>query len=142
MVLRSIKVENENNPIANDMDFKNNDDLSEKWKLRFQFFNDYGYPGVFIQTKEWRDAYRKLPFLKRFKIGFNVFAVFFGIIYLLILGLWKKAIVCFAILIVISIICSILDLRMMGIFFNVFVASRVNAWYYDRKVKGKQDWSL
>lgn len=135
-------MENENNLIENTSSINSDGKLSEKWQRRFQFINDNGYPGVFIQTKEWRNALRKLSFRERMKVAFNFYAMFFCIIYLLILGLWKKAIACFFLVLVVGIISEMFNIQFMSIFVNVFVASRVNAWYYDRKVKGKQDWSL
>ncbi|NHX22235.1 DUF2628 domain-containing protein, partial [Escherichia coli] len=70
-----------------------NKEISEKWQERFSFFDQYGSP----KTSEYKAAYKALPFGKRILIGMNIWAFFFGFIYFLILGLWRKALTLFAI---------------------------------------------
>lgn len=74
----------------------NSNMLSEKWNKRFEFFEQYGFDlwaqyGV-GKSSEFAQAYQKLSSMDKLKISFNFWAFFFGPIYYVILGMWKKAI--------------------------------------------------
>jgi len=70
----------------------NTTDLSQfspKWQFRFNFFRQHGAP----KNPGFKQAWKALSFGDRLKINLNFFALFFGAIYLLILGMWRKALV-------------------------------------------------
>ena len=52
---------------------------------------------VLPKSPEYKAAYKALTFGKRILIGMNIWAFFFGFIYFLILGLWRKALTLFGI---------------------------------------------
>ncbi|WP_404764933.1 DUF2628 domain-containing protein [Proteus terrae] len=119
-----------------------NKEISEKWQERFSFFDQYGSP----KTSEYKAAYKALPFGKRILIGMNIWAFFFGFIYFLILGLWRKALTLFAINIAIFTIIGFLPvnngvINAVGIAVNVLWAITVNYAYYLKETKNDQSWN-
>lgn len=126
----------------NDYDFRKDASLNDKWKYRFAFYEQNGLPAFWGMTPAWKEAYKKMTFGQKLKVSMNFFAWFFSIIYLLILGLWKKAVLVLAVNAVAIIIAVIFDLSALGYLVNAFTAMRANIWYYELKVKGIQTWSL
>ncbi|PHM60741.1 hypothetical protein Xsto_03685 [Xenorhabdus stockiae] len=59
---------------------------SKNWQERFKFFEKNGAPS----SKEYQAAFKKAPYITRIKINMNFFAFFFGILYFIVLGMWKK----------------------------------------------------
>lgn len=74
--------------------------LPARWASRFEFFRDYGYPG---STPDSKAAFKALPFGQRMRLNFNGPAFFFGPIYFLIKGMWRKALTALAFAIVVSV---------------------------------------
>ena len=64
-------------------------DLPLVWQERFAHFDAYGSPN----TSAGRHSFKQVGLGQRIRLGGNFKAFFFGIIYLLVLGLWKRAIV-------------------------------------------------
>lgn len=126
----------------NTYDYKSDHSLSDKWKYRFAFYEKNGYPSFWGMSPAWKNAYKEMTFGQKIKVSFNFFAWFFSIIYLLILGLWKKALLVLVINVVVIVFAIIFNLGFLGYMVNALIACRANIWYYDLKVKGKQDWSL
>lgn len=58
-----------------------------RWADRFAFFDLHGRPG----TRAYKGAIRAASFMERIKFGQNLLAFIFGPIYLLVLGLWRTA---------------------------------------------------
>ena len=116
--------------------------LSDKWKFRFKFIEDHGYPAVLVPTPAWRDALKKMSIKERLTVSLNFITYFFSFIYLAILGLWKKSIICVLAIFVVAIISDLLNMRSLIYIVPFYFACRTNVWYYDLKVKGKHDWSL
>ncbi len=121
---------------------KMNKELSEKWQERFSFFDKYGSP----KTPEFKAAYKELAFGKRILIGMNIWAFFFGFIYFLILGLWRKALTLFAINIAIFTIIGFLPvnngvINVVGIAVNILWAITANYAYYLKETKNDQSWN-
>jgi len=113
---------------------------SPKWQYRFDFFARHGAP----KTKEYRQALKALPFAGKLKVNINVFALFFGWIYLLILGMWRKALVVIGINVVLIIAAFLLPPLIMRVLFatlGIAVAMSTNYGYYLEKVKGKESWN-
>ncbi|MGY5959025.1 Inner membrane protein [Kosakonia sp. BK9b] len=127
---------------ANNYDYQNDHSLSEKWKYRFAFYDKNGLPSFWGQSPAWKEAYKEMTFGQKIKVSMNFFAYFFSIIYLLILGLWKKAILVLLLNIVVIAIILITDMNFLGYVVNIFTAMRANIWYYELKVKGVQTWNL
>lgn len=114
--------------------------FSPKWQFRFNFYRRHGAP----KEPGFKQAWRALSFGDRLKINLNIFALFFGPIYLLILGMWRKALVVIGIAIALAAITMFLpDIvgRAVFIAFNVLVASSTNYSYYLEKVEGRIRWN-
>ncbi|CAK9885170.1 MAG: hypothetical protein XXXJIFNMEKO3_01563 [Candidatus Erwinia impunctatus] len=122
--------------------------LSEKWQKSFAFFEKYGAPA----TAEHKAAYKALPFTQRSLITFNFFAFFFGIIYFLILGLWKKGLMIFAVSIGIEIVFIFIEVITgyqfpNSLSFGITMATilmycvTANYAYYLKEVKGSDSWN-
>ena len=126
----------------NSNDYRNDPSLNEKWKFRFDFYEKNGLPAFWGVTPAWRSAFKELTFWQRIKVSVNFFAYFFSFIYLLILGLWKKAILVLLLNLVVVFIMALTDLSFLGYIVNIFTAMRANIWFYEYKVKGVQTWSL
>nr|WP_282680436.1 DUF2628 domain-containing protein [Escherichia coli] len=71
----------------------NDGSLSEKWKYRFNFYDQHGFPGFWGATPEYKAAFKALKVRQRLTIQMNFIAFFCSWIYLFVLGLWKKAII-------------------------------------------------
>ncbi|MGF6417321.1 ABC-type multidrug transport system fused ATPase/permease subunit [Stenotrophomonas sp. AN71] len=114
--------------------------FSPKWQFRFTFFQQHGAP----KEPGFKQAWKALSFGDRLKVNINFFAFFFGFIYLLILGMWRKALVVIGIGIVLTIVSLFLPdvvARPLFIAMNFLVASSTNYSYYLEQVKGKASWN-
>ncbi|MGR6161240.1 DUF2628 domain-containing protein [Escherichia coli] len=74
-------------------EYMNDGSLSEKWKYRFNFYDQHGFPGFWGATPEYKAAFKALKVRQRLTIQMNFIAFFCSWIYLFVLGLWKKAII-------------------------------------------------
>jgi hypothetical protein len=122
------------------MDSTSTSQFSPKWQFRFNFFNTYGAPN----TPAFKAAYKELPFGQKIKVNFNFFALFFSWIYLLILGMWRKALTILGITIVLMILVWFMpDVvgRGVGIAWSLLIALTTNYSYYLEKVKGDTSWN-
>ncbi len=120
-------------------DYQQDPKVKEKWKKRFVFVEEMSKCS---SPQERREKFKKHPFMERIMLQMSFLAFFFGPIYLLILGLWKKAIVCFVVSFIIAVIGAMIGVRFFNLFFNIFVSFRAISWYYEFKVKNKHTWSL
>lgn len=68
-------------------------DLSPKWQERFAFFDTYGNPN----SPSAKQALNRQGLGYKLRIQANWTAFFFTIIYLLVLGLWRRALAIFAV---------------------------------------------
>lgn len=123
-------------------DYMEDRSLSEKWKFRFSFFDEHGFPGFWSSTPEYKKALKTLNSRQRITIQCNFFAVFFTVIYLLILGLWKKAIIVFVLAFIVAVIAGMVGIGALSIAVNVYVGMNANKWFYEKEVKGIHNWSL
>ena len=78
--------------------------FSPKWQFRFNFFQQHGAP----KEPGFKQAWKALSFGDRLKINMNFFAFFFGPIYLLILGMWRKALSVLGISIALGVVTAFL----------------------------------
>jgi hypothetical protein len=75
---------------------------SPKWQFRFDFFSAHGAPS----SPGFKAAYKALPFGQKIKVNFNFFALFFGCIYLFILGMWRKALTIVGLTVVLAVVLA------------------------------------
>ena len=122
-------------------------DLSEKWRFRFSFFDQYGLPGTAsAATPEYKAAFMALPFRQRLTIGYNFFAFFFSFIYLFILGLWRQGLVVLGIFLVPVLVGwqgpQDVIYQAITLSVSILVAMRANIWYYRKRVLNQEFWSI
>lgn len=110
--------------------------VSDAWKTRFRLIERAG--GAKLPNL------KALSFGQRMKVMFNVLAFLFGPLYYLTKGLWKKALVLFAICVVVVVVA---DLVMgdrfgnaIGIATGALFAVRANIDFYKKKVLGDDGW--
>ncbi|MCR0999364.1 DUF2628 domain-containing protein [Serratia rubidaea] len=123
-------------------------ELSPKWRERFDFFDSVGGD---ITSPEYRKKIKEISFFGRMKYIFNFFAFFFGIIYMCILGLWKKGLVLFVGAGVLNVIVAMVEYangghydsvyRALNICYAGFCATVANYAYYLKEVRGIQGWN-
>lgn len=124
-----------------------NNEVSEKWRDRFKFFNQHGLPG----TVTYRAARSQLTFSRRLKIDCNGYAFIFGFLYFCILGLWKKGLVLFVTAIVISLLIGFIEglmhvnlnalQKLINVGYMYVCSTSANTAYYLRMVKGLDSWN-
>lgn len=123
-------------------DFQNDRSISEKWKTRFSFFDQFGAPN----TATYKAEIKKLSGKQKILININLFAFFFGPIYMAIIGLWKKALVLLGLIMAIDAAAIMLGLpgpiiRGLGIAFAVFCGLCTNYALYLKRVKDQDGWN-
>ena len=125
-------------------DWRNDPQLSEKWKKRFAFYDSLPpAPSQWSSPPGIQAAMKKLAFKERILVSTNFFAFFFSFIYLgIFLKLWKQAAMVFGAMLVVSAIGAILNLsdnalRALGIAVAYWACFRANYWYFLSKAKGK-----
>lgn len=97
-------------------------------------------------TQTYKDELKKLEYKQRLLINFNFFAFFFGVIYMAIIGLWKKALAILGMAVAINVVLYVIHApgpisRGVGIGFGVLCAMCVNYALYLKKVKGQDGWN-
>ncbi|WP_313348035.1 DUF2628 domain-containing protein [Stenotrophomonas sp.] len=113
---------------------------SPKWQFRFNFFATHGAPS----SPAFKAAYKALPFGQKIKVNFNFFALFFGCIYLFVLGMWRKALTIVGLTVVLAVVLAFLpDVigRGMAVAWSLLIALTTNYNYYLEKVKGDTSWN-
>lgn len=120
------------------------DHLSSTWQFRFAFFDENG---TFNNKQSgFHQNFRQLSFGEKVRINYNFFAFFFGIIYFLILGLWKKGLVLLGIGIIIQIILTIAEApEIFSFVVNIILGSAfaitANVAYYLKERHNTQSWN-
>ena len=123
-------------------------ELKPKWRERFEFFETHGA----IQTPEARAAFKALPYKKKLLINISWLGLFFGPIYFLILGMWKRALTMIGIALLITVIQVVFEVatgieipsagnRGIDMAFAMLFAMTANYSYYLKQVKGDNDWN-
>ncbi|MFR0675480.1 DUF2628 domain-containing protein [Enterobacterales bacterium AW_CKDN230030176-1A_HGKHYDSX7] len=126
-------------------------DLSQykpKWQERFAFFDVHGAPN----SPEYKAALKQQPFKKKLLINMNFIALFFGPIYLFVLGLWKKNLALLGIIIgaglVLDILFALAGMETprpintgFGVASNLLYGLSTNYAYYLKERKGEQGWN-
>ncbi len=124
------------------VDFRSDPAISEKWKTRFAFFEQFGAPS----TQTYKDALKQLPYKQRLLININFFAFFFGMIYLAIIGLWKKALVLLGLAVAVMVVEYALGVpapvsRGIDFAFAFLCGLCANYALYLKVVKGQDGWN-
>ncbi|MBB3226195.1 hypothetical protein FHW69_000785 [Luteibacter sp. Sphag1AF] len=124
------------------VDYRSDPGISEKWKKRFAFFDQYGAPNA----PAYKDELKKLPFGEKILINANVWSFFFGPLAIAIMGPWRKALSLLGIIIAVSIVLAVVGAppaasRGLGVGFNFLCAICTNYAVYLKKVKGQDGWN-
>lgn len=122
-------------------------DLSPKWRLRFEFFDAHGAPPMWKFDREYGEATKALSIRDRMRLTTNGYAFFFGVFYLLYLGMWRKALTVVGVLVVLTAVEIALDLPLeidtaIGFGVGAYLSARVNILYYRHRVHGERGWGL
>lgn len=131
-------------------DWRNDPQLSEKWKKRFAFYDSLPpAPSQWAPPPGMQAAMKKLSFKERILVSANILGFFFHFIYLgIFLKLWKQAAMVLGAIFVLAGIGAMLNLsdnvlRALGMVVTYWVCWRVNYWYFLSKAKGKDiGWML
>ncbi|WP_239349341.1 DUF2628 domain-containing protein [Snodgrassella communis] len=117
--------------------------LSKVWQFRFEFFEENGLPKL-KPTAQYKENFKKLPFWSRVKIGGNLWSFFFGPLYFLCLGMWRKAISLLIFLVLIDMIFFIFNLPDRGIMVinALLCAQSANPAYYLHRVKKSKSFNI
>jgi len=111
-------------------------DVSETWKRRFRLIEKAGGPKL--------PDFKALPFGERMSLNFNFIAFFLGPIYFVAKGLWRQAVVYFAIAIALVFLFEAIGLgrytRAVGYGFAALYALRANVSYYQKAVHDEVTW--
>ncbi|QMT41426.1 DUF2628 domain-containing protein [Neisseria shayeganii] len=113
-------------------------DVAESWKKRFRLIEKAG--------GEKLPRIKELSFGERMSVGFNVWTMLFGVIYLLIKGMWKLALSYVAAAVLLSLAVSALEASGWktgnALFFGLAAgfAAITNRHYYKKMVLGRSDW--
>lgn len=124
-----------------------NNIVSDKWKKKFDFYEENGVPG----SPGYRKALAKAPFPMRMSLSMNAMAFIFGVVYFCVLGLWKKGLMLLLSFFVLVIVTGILEqiygedfefvYQIIGMTYAVVGATIVDSAYYLKKVKGIDNWN-
>ncbi|WFR72134.1 DUF2628 domain-containing protein [Prescottella defluvii] len=122
-------------------------DLDKTWRARFRFFHEHGVPGLGKPNRAYQEAFAALPFRQRMRLGFNGFAFFFGVFYLMYLRMWRKALTLFVVGVALGTVSLLFDLPDpvdMGLTAGLcgYIAGRTNTLYYEFRVLGRNTWGL
>jgi hypothetical protein len=139
------------NKLQQGLDWRNDAELSEKWKYRFDFYDKYGVPALLKQPDEFKKACSGLKYGDRLKVIMNFWALIFpiAIFYLFVLGLWRQSILVILITIGVTIVEYVIfgsNPEAANISFGITVGlgimfgMRANIWYYYKKTKGDAGW--
>ena len=123
-------------------DYMADGSLTEKWKYRFSFYDEHGFPGCWGASPEYKQALKGLNTRQKIIIRTNVIAFFFSWVYLFVLGLWKKAIVVLFLAIFSLIFGYMIGYNVFGFIIAAYVSYNTNRWFYEKEVKGIHTWSL
>lgn len=116
-------------------EYMNDGSLSEKWKYRFNFYDQHGFPGFWGATPEYKAAFKALKVRQRLTIQMNFIAFFCSWIYLFVLGLWKKAIIVLLLGILSLFVGALIGVNILGIAVAAYVAVNTNKWFYEKGVE-------
>ncbi|SCB82256.1 MULTISPECIES: DUF2628 domain-containing protein [Snodgrassella] len=130
------------NSTEKDFDF-NNWGLSKAWQLRFKFYEENGLP-KFKPTAQYTEKFKALSFGQRFTLTSNIGACFFGPLYFLCVGMWRKAIVLWLLLFTIGfVILAFTGSRAIAICVNMAISMTIaNPAYYLHRVKKSKSFNI
>ena len=117
--------------------------IAPKWEKRFAFFDKVGSPF----SREASAASRDLKFGERAGIFFNIWAMLFGVIYFIILGIPKRGIVILAISVAVAMalwgVETFVDYSPNWYWFVVWAiyGGTANYYYYIKVRYGRDEWN-
>lgn len=113
--------------------------VSDTWKKRFHLIEKAG--GVKLPR------FKELRFRERLSVNFNVWALLFGPIYLLIKGMWKLALTWLGIILLAGVVLAVIEIMFqintgnaLGTGVAVALSMLANRNYYKKMVQGRLDW--
>ncbi|WP_066568204.1 DUF2628 domain-containing protein [Snodgrassella sp. CFCC 13594] len=113
--------------------------VSERWKKKFRLIEKAG--------GEKLPRFKELTFKQRFALNFNIWALLFGPVYMLIKGMWKLAVSTLLITLVVAFVVGLIELALQknfgnGLFIGLSAAFSMlaNRNYYKKMVLGRLDW--
>lgn len=117
--------------------------LSKAWQFRFEFYKENGLPER-KNASRFKEAFKALPMGKRFILANNIGSLFFGPLYFLCTGMWRKAIVLLFLLIFIDVFISAIGGKNSIIIFVNMFSSMVlaNPAYYLHRVKKSKSFNI
>ncbi|MDR2689669.1 MAG: DUF2628 domain-containing protein [Azoarcus sp.] len=131
--------------------WRDDPELSETWKFRFDFYERYGLPSL-KPSAEFQAAFKALPFKDRAKINVSIWAFFFSFIYLFIIGLKRQAALTLGVLIVVMVVgigvsvmlgmVGEMIFRALCFLYSALVGWRTTLWYYKLKTTGDIGWEI
>ncbi len=117
--------------------------LSASWQKRFAFFDLHGSPF----SKEATLASRELKFGERSTIFFNIWAMLFGIVYFVVIGIPKRGITLLAIALGLAMVLwgfeTFFDYSPTWYWFGLWAiyGGTANYYYYIKVRQGRDEWN-
>lgn len=115
-------------------------DLSALWRIRFDLIEKAGGPT--------RPLFKQLSLGERFRLAFNLWAMFFGPLYYFAKGMWRKAITMLVLALSVMVLTSILAPDGSLDFLENMLTTMISFWfflnantnYYKKVVLGDNGW--
>jgi Protein of unknown function (DUF2628) len=117
--------------------------LSHVWQQRFAFYEAHGRPGSSPQSAA---AFKALSFGAKFRLTINLLAFFFGPIYYLVIGMWRKGLVLLVAAVGVGVLVTLngpddLLSRALVFMFAALMMLTANYAYYLHVAKGSRSWN-
>ena len=131
-----------NHGMESKTDFSNMD-LNSNWTFIFNFYEENGIP-KFKNSKKFKENYGKLTYRNKLKISNNFYTLFFGPLYYIYKGMWRKALgLIFAVGVLDAIVSIFLNSpRGIGAADMVISMTLANQSYYLYKVKKSKSFNV
>ena len=117
-------------------------DLPAIWQERFAYFDEHGTPN----TPSGKRSLKQGGIGQRIRLGGNFKAFFFGVIYLMVLGLWKRAVMVTVLSILVAAVFSAVGgpalVNGAGIGIMAFNMWTTNGAFYRKKRTGRDTWNI
>jgi hypothetical protein len=122
--------------------------LKPKWRERFEFFERYGEPS----SPEFKAELKSFSTGSRLFINMNWFGFFFGPIYLLALGMWRRALTWVGIMLALALVEDafgfVTHIKFsrpvdfgISVGVGMLIAMTTNYSYYLKVMKGDNGWN-
>jgi Protein of unknown function (DUF2628) len=113
------------------------------WRTRFDFFDTYGLPS---SSPAAQQAFRALPFGRKFRINSNVLAFLFGPIYFFVKGMWRKGLTLLGAALALAFVMFAIDapdtvIRIANLIVPAMAMTIANYAYYLHVVRHSESWN-